>query len=176
MHNFSCLFFLQNCSTFVNLSQKHIMNNLKKALYLDDVRTPTQNIKDHEDWAIVRSYEEFVQWIENNGIPHYVSFDHDLADEHMADYFANQAQGNHTINYSRFKEKTGVDCLAYLLDSVHKKMEAGETSNLEIIGLHSHNPVGTNNMYAMVQSFQKHFKWSGHVFIYRPPFIIESTS
>ena len=43
------------------------MNQLKK-LYLDDIRTPKT-----EGWDIVRSYDEFVNYIETNGVPDVVS-------------------------------------------------------------------------------------------------------
>jgi hypothetical protein len=29
-------------------------------------------------WQIVRSYDEFVAWIERHGLPDFISFDHDL--------------------------------------------------------------------------------------------------
>ena len=44
-----------------------------KKLYLDDIRIPQT-----EGWDIVRSYDDFVNWIEMNGLPDVVSFDHDL--------------------------------------------------------------------------------------------------
>ena len=48
-----------------------------KKLYLDDVRIPQT-----EGWEIVRNYDDFVKWIEENGLPDIVSFDHDLAEVH----------------------------------------------------------------------------------------------
>jgi hypothetical protein len=47
-----------------------------KKLYLDDIRTPKT-----KGWDIVRSYDEFVKWIEENGLPDKLSFDHDLGEE-----------------------------------------------------------------------------------------------
>ena len=46
-----------------------------KKLYLDDSRVPKT-----EGWDIVRTYEDFVEWITKNGLPNEVSFDHDLAE------------------------------------------------------------------------------------------------
>ena len=48
-------------------------------LYLDDVRIPTSS-----GYAIVRSYNEAIAYMEEHGCPDYISFDHDLgdADEH----------------------------------------------------------------------------------------------
>ncbi len=42
-------------------------------LYLDDMRTPKDS-----SFKIVRSYAEAVDYVKENGIPHYISFDHDL--------------------------------------------------------------------------------------------------
>ena len=58
-------------------------------LYLDDIRNPKT-----DGWIIVRSYNEFIKWIEVNGIPDEISFDHDLAHEHTKYYF-----DNGTIDY-----------------------------------------------------------------------------
>ena len=72
-----------------------------RKLYLDDVRTPSS------DWIVVRNYQEFVSWINENGVPDVVSFDHDLA----------------TISYNPFTRKesftyhdeTGLDAAQYLI-------------------------------------------------------------
>lgn len=150
------------------------MNTKKLALYLDDLRTPTQQFPELEPWQVVRNYEEFVQWIKTHGIPYYVSLDHDLADEHMADYFDHQAQGIPVIHYDHFKEKTGVDCLSYLLDIVHRKIEAGEDPVLSVINVHSHNPVGSNNMISDAQNFAKNTHWLGNITRVRIPFNLET--
>jgi len=47
------------------------------SLYLDDERDP----KTDRDWVVVRSYDEFVQTVEERGCPSYVSFDHDLGED-----------------------------------------------------------------------------------------------
>lgn len=43
------------------------------SMYLDDARIPENDFD-----VIVRSYEEAVEWVLNNGIPSFVSFDNDL--------------------------------------------------------------------------------------------------
>lgn len=53
-------------------------------LYIDDERTP----KTKGNWVIVRSYNEAVKYVEENGIPEYCSFDHDLGEEHTGYDFA----------------------------------------------------------------------------------------
>ena len=61
-------------------------------LFLDDIRIPKDAIglvpdKYNQfyfsnDWEIVTNYDDFVEYIELNGVPKFVSFDHDLADFH----------------------------------------------------------------------------------------------
>lgn len=83
-------------------------------LFLDDVRPPPDI-----DWITVNSYKEFVNKITKDGLPYFVSFDHDLADEH---YPWNQPdQSKPTIDYSIYKEKTGYDCAKWLLQYCRDK-------------------------------------------------------
>ena len=42
-------------------------------LFLDDIRKPPD-----VDWFIVRNYNQFIDWIDKNGLPDIISFDHDL--------------------------------------------------------------------------------------------------
>lgn len=44
-------------------------------LYLDDVRNPQT-----AGWNVVRSFDEFVAFIREHGVPDVISFDHDLGD------------------------------------------------------------------------------------------------
>lgn len=120
-----------------------------KRLYLDDIRTPEDN-----DWIVVRNYNEFVDYILNNGIPELISFDHDLAEEHMSDYFRNQYNGINgieVIEYGSFKEKTGMDAAKWLI-------EYCLDNNLELknITVHSANPCGSENILGIINNFKKH--------------------
>lgn len=143
--------------------------NLRTCLYLDDTRTPTKSPEGYGPWNVVRSYDEFVEWILTNGIPDYISFDHDLSDEHMRDYYNYQAQGIPAINYEDFKEKTGLDCARWLCEYV-------ETNGLQLprlMGVHSHNPIGAHNIQSLVNGFKKHMGWTQDCFLGKPEFIIE---
>jgi len=54
-------------------------------LFLDDIRNVDMVYKElsNNDFVIVRSFKEFVNHIEQNGLPQFISFDNDLgADEH----------------------------------------------------------------------------------------------
>lgn len=102
-----------------------------KMLFLDDVRNPPDS-----RWDVVRSYEDFVFYIEVNGCPDIVSFDHDLADAHY--------DMESSIPYDSYKEKTGLHCARYLIEH-----------NLKPLGwvCHSMNPVGKANIRAEMEKF-----------------------
>ncbi len=53
---------------------------MKKKLFLDDIRTigMIYPISEIENFDIVRTYEEFVDYINSNGLPPFISFDNDL--------------------------------------------------------------------------------------------------
>jgi len=46
-------------------------------LFLDDERYPADN-----SWVIARNYHDAVWYVENYGLPKFISFDHDLAFDH----------------------------------------------------------------------------------------------
>lgn len=62
------------------MSGNYVMN--KTYLYLDDERMPKTTFP----WIIVRSYDDAVAFVEKNGTPDYISFDHDIASEPMTGY------------------------------------------------------------------------------------------
>jgi len=51
-----------------------------KKLFLDDVRTieMVYDKSEEQDFDIVRTYDAFVEYIEINGLPEFISFDNDL--------------------------------------------------------------------------------------------------
>jgi len=95
-------------------------------LYLDDVRNPKT-----KGWTIVRNFEDFVSFIQQNGLPDEISFDHDLGED---------IKGT----------KTGYDCAKWLCDYCW-------TNGLPIPpwNVHSANPVGRDNINQILQSFEK---------------------
>jgi predicted 3-demethylubiquinone-9 3-methyltransferase (glyoxalase superfamily) len=96
---------------------------MKKALYLDDTRIPTVTIPGYHPWNVVRNYDEFVEYISKNGIPDLISFDHDLAQEHMDDYYKQlMVEGFQHPNYGQYKEKTGLDCARWLVEHCQKRL------------------------------------------------------
>ena len=143
---------------------------MKKALYLDDQRTPTDTLPNYEPWYVVRNYNEFVDWISKNGMPDFVSFDHDLADEHIEDYFRQKLeQGYQNPNYAEYTEKTGLDCAKWLVDYC-------QSNNIPICGcsVHSHNPVGAANIHSLINGFKKHLGLPEDCYIGKHPFTVET--
>lgn len=142
--------------------------HLRRCLYLDDIRTPTQNIPGYKPWDVVRNYEEFVDYITTNGIPDFISFDHDLADEHMVDYVDQvQKLGFQSPNYDLYKEKTGLDCARFLC-------EYAQTNGLTIhkCAVHSHNPVGALNIQSYINGYLKFMGHTPDCYMGKVPFVI----
>lgn len=112
-------------------------------LFLDDIRIPKEAINLvpngfndfylQNDWDIVRNYDEFVLHIEMNGVPEFVSFDHDLADFHYK------------------LEKTGLDCAKFLVEYC-----ADENLQLPQYLVHSANPSGKENIEKFLENAKKH--------------------
>lgn len=130
---------------------------MKTLLWLDDIRDPmTQNwlvfspIEKPFNVVWVKSYQEFVNYIINNGLPDGICFDHDLADEHY-DPSMFEFPNDYTKLYSSFKEKTGYDCAKWLV-------EYCINNNLKLpkYNIQSMNPVGKQNIHSLLQNFLKH--------------------
>lgn len=104
-------------------------------LFLDDERQPNKFLNDVRAWVVVRNYKAFVEVITRNGLPNFISFDHDLADEHYVQ----------SADYSRFKEKTGYDCAKWLVEYCMSTKQP-----LPDWQVHSMNPVGRVNINAIL--------------------------
>lgn len=118
-------------------------------LFLDDVRTMTDCVAYmhsrigrknpiylEKGWAICRNFECFKATILDMGIPDFISFDHDLADEH----YLNFLQGKPNSYYT---DPTGYDCAKWLVEYCHLK-------DLKIpdFAVHSMNPVGAERIFS----------------------------
>lgn len=115
-------------------------------LFLDDMRNPFVNpefLPKELDVIVhwVTNYAEFVAYITKHGIPAYISFDHDLADEHHTpEYFWNDYDESKKFQEWKKKtycHKTGEDCAKFLI-----------SYNKNLVGtscfVHSANPVGAD--------------------------------
>jgi len=115
-----------------------------RLLFLDDLRIPTDclNYMDNrrdvdlsiysKQWHIVRTYAEFVRWIETHGLPDFISFDHDLAD-----FYDDGTQ-----------EYTGMDCAKWVVEYC---LDNNEPCPDFVV--HSANPVGINNITSLLNNF-----------------------
>lgn len=113
-------------------------------IYLDDKRTPVE-----KDWIVVRSYDEFVQKVEEIGLDRIelMSLDHDLGKTAIEEYFNNVSK-NYILDYSNIEEKTGYDCAKWL---VNKSMDSG--IDLPLIYVHSANPIGSANIMGYINNY-----------------------
>jgi hypothetical protein len=103
----------------------------KKFLFLDDMRIPqnaylwdeNKDLKDASGvacnkWDIVRSYDEFTKWVDENGIPDVVSFDNDLFDVADDSVTNDELMVQFTmVGWENFSIKTGAHCAQYLVDA-----------------------------------------------------------
>ncbi len=108
-------------------------------LFLDDERNPNEFLKDLLAWVVVRNYNEFVTVVTERGLPGFVSFDHDLAEEHYA-----------SDDCSQFKHRTGLDCAKWLINHCLKTNQ-----DLPKWQVHSMNPVGRLNIKHRLQDFPR---------------------
>lgn len=97
-------------------------------IFLDDIRDPPRG-----EWLVVRNYNDFVNAVELNKIITHMSFDHDLGEE---------------------DERTGYDAAKWFIEECIDNPVLG--IHLEIITVHSANPVGAKNIYGIFHSAQKH--------------------
>ena len=128
-------------------------------LFLDDERVPysphgmiedayyitKNNIYINYDWVIVRSYDQFIDYIKRNGLPQIISFDHDLADEHYQ-YLLK----HNDVDYSKYTEKTGMECVKWLVSYCMN-------NNLKFPKylIHTQNIVGGKNMLIYIENFKR---------------------
>ena len=134
----------------------------KTLIWLDDFRDPNtppfhqtylhKYVPDYEAYDEIRwvkSYDEFTQWITENGLPLKIAFDHDLADEHYAPQDRYEDY-NDWAKEQDFQEKTGMDCVKWLVEyCLDNKVE------LPTWVCHSANPSGVENMSGLLKSFMK---------------------
>lgn len=127
-------------------------------LFLDDIREPEDAFKYTNQemflirkWVVVRNFDEFKDHIETNGMPVFISFDHDLADTHYAPahLWSDSDALKEWQCQQVHKEKTGYDCARWLVDYCMD-------NNLKLPNYycHSMNPVGKDKIVGLLWSFQ----------------------
>lgn len=127
-----------------------------KLLWLDDVRDPMTN-----DWLVfspipktditeviwVYSYQEFVYWIEKNGLPDGICFDHDLV-MNVALKARDMGMSKRKSRQLKQYENTGFDCAKWLINYC-----IDNNKPLPLYNIQSANPVGKANIDGLLKNF-----------------------
>jgi len=113
-------------------------------IYLDDIRTPVD-----KDWVVVRSYEEFVDKVNEIGLENIetISLDHDLGISAMREWHTN-VYDNYTLDYNNIEEKTGYDAAKWL---VEQWMDGKPICN---VFTHSANAIGSANILGYINNYR----------------------
>jgi len=111
-------------------------------LFLDDNRTlegvagyTGNDMYTREKWVIARSYYDFIDYIDQFGMPDFISFDHDLGD---------------VSDDPEHKEMTGYDAAKWLVDYC-----LDNEVPLPAYLIHTNNPVGRKDIHETIQNLVK---------------------
>ena len=122
-----------------------------KKLFLDDVRSAEMVFmntidpiyENNNEWEIVRSFNEFVSYIEEKGLPEFISFDHDL------DYDHYKLENQQDIDYEKMEIKTGFHAAQWLINYC-----ADNKLKLPNFKVHSMNLAGKRNIERILEKFK----------------------
>lgn len=108
-----------------------------KKLFLDDIRVPKMIYEDEEaeGFVVVRTYQEFVGYIHQNGLPDIISFDNDLGLDEAGEMAADGYAAAKWLVY-----ESGLDL-----------------RNLKF-KVHSANPVAAEQIRGLLNNYIKHLK------------------
>lgn len=115
-----------------------------RKIYLDDIRTP------HDpEWVVVRSFEEFVEKVNEIGLQNIevISLDHDLGDTAMREWHTN-VYTNYTLDYTNIEEKTGYDCAKWLVE------QWMDGKRVVTVWTHSANAIGSANIMGYINNYR----------------------
>lgn len=128
------------------------------SIYLDDIRQPFSSYYMTGDvrynllqWVIVRSYDEFVNYITKNGLPELISFDHDLSDVHYDLLGQTDFISWDEYYFTNDREMTGYDCAKWLCDYCFDNQK-----KIPDFLVHSANTVGARNIRGYINNFLKY--------------------
>ena len=132
---------------------------MKKLLWLDDIRDPFVG-----DWLSqyapqfsggegevtwVKNYREFTEWIDKNGLPYMIAFDHDLGQDVANDKVENGMSKRKSRREKR-TEMSGFECAKWLIDYC-----IDNNTELPQWTIQSANPVGADNINGLLNGFKK---------------------
>jgi len=131
---------------------------MKKLLWLDDYRNPFDK---EVDWMMfsaigrdveihwVKSYDEFTAWIEENGLPDAINFDHDLGED-IAKERVSKGMSKRAARKLKRETLSGFDCTKWLVNYC-----IDNKKSLPKWYTHSANPVGRDNINAYLTNYNK---------------------
>lgn len=99
---------------------------MKPKMFIDDERFPVED----EGWVIVRTFDDFQEYLSEYGFPEFVSFDHDLGEGEVSGHF-----------------------LAKFL--VELDLNKGTMPKNFSWYVHSQNPIGRDNINGLLTSYMR---------------------
>lgn len=93
-------------------------------MFIDDERFPPN---DGKEWAIVRSSDEAIKYVQTHGVPEFVSYDHDLG-----------------------ADDTSMKFIGWMIDQY---LDQSITDFPVKYAIHSQNPVGARNIETLLRGF-----------------------
>jgi hypothetical protein len=137
----------------------------KTLLWLDDLRNPTDNIWNNwiarqgvnpTDYDItwVKNYDDFTDWIVNNGLPDVVCFDHDLGQDIAIErYTTGGMTKTQAKKLKKLETMSGFDATKWMVNYC-----MDNDLRLPDWYIQSANPVGAENIKSYLQSFVKSYQ------------------
>lgn len=131
-----------------------------KYLFLDDIRVPGDvtwmyigtgkeyNKSRGAPWNIVRSFREAVDWVNKNGFPNVISFDHDLGYEEY-----DTTESGMVVVTKATEEKSGYDFAKWLIE---QDMDMNIMPDDFTFTVHSKNPAGARNIQLLLDNYIQH--------------------
>lgn len=116
-------------------THQHIKRHGFWYLYLDDERELPHHYDRERRWFVCRSSEEAKQMVLKNGIPAFMSLDHDLGGE-----------------------DTTMKFLHWLAEEYYNDTDKNPAGKLLVIPgyvIHSQNPIGAQNIKSFIESWKK---------------------
>ena len=124
----------------------------KRWLFVDDHRDPPENLSMVFD--TVRDFDGLKEWVEVNGIPNLVSFDHDLHAEHTSFFYENGGWGSPPDpDQGCFVNPTGYELAEWLL---RESVERGVHPRYMMV--HSRNPLGSDRILSLLTAHTESHK------------------
>jgi hypothetical protein len=117
-----------------------MLREYKKKLFLDDLRS-VDMVYDKttvNDYSVVRSYTEFVIYVQTHGLPNFISFDNDLGLDEQGEVAPDGYAAAKWLVY-----ESGLD-----LSSLEFKV-------------HSANPVAAEQIRGLLNNYIRHLKTHG---------------